>query len=442
MKAFTLGREQGLQGKFLDAIAFYKRAIELDSNFAVAYSNLGIAYSNLGEENLVAEYTRKAFELRDRVSEREKFSISSRYYDAVSGELDKASEVLEVWKRSYPRDPVPRNNLGLTYERLGDFERAAEEYRADISLDPQPDVSYQNLVRALLYIDRRDEAKAISQELIAKKIDHIYLHFWLYELAFSERDAGGMQREAEWAAGKPNEYGMLWGQSAAALSEGKLESASELVHRANDLALRQNLKGWAAYATGWLTARAALAGKCRSMPIEMATEAVRPSPWLIGGATLAVAFCGSATQANSLIEDERKRFPTDTLVNAIDLPTARAAVEINRGSPTRAIELLQSATPYERRYPIAIYMRGLAYLRAHKGQEAATEFQKIAGPRGAFPSWPEHVLAYLGMARAYALLGNIVKSRKAYEDFLALSKDADLDIPVLKQAKAEYAKLK
>jgi len=292
-------------------------------------------------------------------------------------------------------------------------------------------------------MDRREEAKALSQEVIAKKMDYINLHVWLYQLAFSQGDAAGMQREVEWAAGKPDEFSMVWEQSAAALSEGRLERARQLVRRANDLARRRKLKGWGASATAWLAGRAALVGKCRGMPGEMATAATaRPSPWLIGGTTLAVAFCGGASQANALIEDVRKRFPMDTVLNAIELATARAAVELNRGSPTRAIELLQSATPYERSRPLAIYVRGLAYLKAQKGEEAAAEFQKIAGPRGAFPTWPEHALAYLGLARAYALLGDIAKSRRAYEDFLGLWKEADPDIPILQQAKAEYAKLK
>ena len=173
---------------------------------------------------------------------------------------------------------------------------------------------------------------------------------------------------------------------------------------ASDLALRRNLKEWDASANAWLGARAALVAKCGGIPGEPQAERVsRVQYWLAGGDPLAAAFCSSASRANVLIDDVHKRFPLDTLLNAVELPTARAAVELNRGNPTRAIELLQSATPYERRYPIAIYVRGLAYLKLQKGEEAAVEFQKIAGARGAFPTYPEHTLAQLGLARAYAL---------------------------------------
>ena len=442
LKAYTLAREFLMQGKNFEAIPLFKRAIEIDPNFAMAYQGLSIACANLGANDLVATYTAKAFELRGHTSEREKFSISSNYYGDVTGEQDKAIEVLEVWKQTYPREFTARNNLGLTYELLGDFEKAADEYRASISLTAQPAVSYQNLVRVLLYMNRYDEVKARSQVVIAKKIDFINLHIWLYDLAFAETDPAGMQREVKWAAGQPDEYWMIWAQSAAELSQGRLERARELVRQASDLAQRQNLNRWATSATAWLTARAALMAKCGGVPREHpAAGAARGLYWFAGGATLAAGLCDSASQASVLIDNVPKRFPLDTLLNAVEVPTARAAVELNRGSPTRAIELLDSATPYERRYPVAIYVRGLAYLRARKGQEAAAEFQKIAGPRGAFPSWPEHALAHLGLARAYALLDDTAKSRKAYEDFLTLWKDADPDIPILKEAKAEYTKL-
>jgi serine/threonine protein kinase/tetratricopeptide (TPR) repeat protein len=442
LKAYALARELVMQGKNLEAIPLFKRAIELDPDFATAYQALSIVYSNLGANELGAVYGTKAYELRGRTSEREKFSISSRYYASVTGEQGKAAEVLEVWKQTYPRDFTPRNNLGLTHELLGDFEKAADEYRAAISLSAQPAVSYQNLVRVLLYMNRLDEAKVLSREVIAKKMDFTNLHLWLYELAFVERDEAEMQRQVEWSAGKPDEYWIVWEQSAAALSEGRLQSARELVRHASDLAQRRDLKGWAASATAWLAGRAALMGECRSIPGEKSTAgAARGYYWLFGGEALATAFCDSVSQATVLIDGARKQFPEDTLLNAVELSTARAAVELNRGSPARAIELLQSTTLYERRYPVTSYVRGLAYLKLKKGGQAVAEFQKISGAQGAFPTYPEHALADLGLARAYSLQGDTAKARAAYQDFLTLWKDADPEIPILKQAKAEYARL-
>jgi tetratricopeptide (TPR) repeat protein len=259
LKAYTLGREQVMRMDSLDAIPFFKRAIELDPNFASAYSGLGTTYANLLDNELAEEYTKKAFELRERASEREKLHIASRYYDEVTGELDRSLEVLEVWKQTYPRDYVPVNNIAYTYERMGELEKAAEGYRAVIALNPQPPaIPYQNLGRTLLWLDRREEAKSVMEEALGKNLGTINLHLWLYELAFEQKDAGAMERQVEWAAGRPEEYLMLVWRSSAALFEGKLQSARELVQRANELATRQKLKSRAAGVTASFAMQTAL----------------------------------------------------------------------------------------------------------------------------------------------------------------------------------------
>jgi tetratricopeptide (TPR) repeat protein len=443
LKAFTLARGQHQSGDFAGSIPLFKRAIELDPNFAGAYLNLGTAYFNLGKQDPAAEYTKKAFELRDRVSEREKLFISSRYFDTVTGELDKSIETLEVLKRTYPRDHPAVNNLGYAYERMGELEKAAEEYRAAIALNPQTPIVVQNLGRVLFDLGRVEEAKAVLEEAIAKKLDYGNTHFWLYEIAFAQGDSAAMQRQVEWAAGKPDEVGMIRMQASVALFEGRLARARELTRRANQLAASNNTKGEIAAGAAILAEQAALFGKCQ--PVQEAISALKNAP-PDRDATLmlsiALALCGQTDQAEALVEDLAKRFPTDLVLNAAELPAARAAIELNRGNPDKALELLRIAGSLERIKPLVTYIRGLAFLRAGKALEAATEFQKISGPRGGDPLNPVRSLAYLGLARAYALAGDAAKIRAAYEDVLARWKDADPDVPAVKQAKAAYAKLK
>lgn len=348
----------------------------------------------------------------------------------------------QVWKRSYPRDSVPRNNLGFAYELMGDLEKAAEEYRAAIPLNPLPGLHYQNLARVLLYMDRREEAKAVFDEAIAKKSESTNLHLWLYEFAFERGDAAAMQHEVEWAAGEPDEARMLWEQSAAALFEGKLASAEELMRRANQLAASHNMKGEVAFGTAFLAAQAALFGKCTQA--SEALPAVKNAPGRDATLMLsaALAICGQNAQAKVLVEEQARRSPTDILLNNVELPLVRALIELNDGNPLRALELLHTTAPYEQAKPRINYVRGMAYLRAGQAAEAASEFQKIAGARGAEPTWPGRALAHLWLARAYALIGDTAKSRKAYEDFFALWKDADADLPLLIDAKKEYQRLK
>jgi eukaryotic-like serine/threonine-protein kinase len=442
LKAAAMGKQQAERAKYLEAIPFLKRAIELDPTFAIAYVNLGVTYWDVGEQKPAIEYAKKAFELRERVSEREKLAIASHYYLIVTGELDKRIETLEVLTRTYPRDMPSHGNLGFTYEQAGQLEKAAEEYRQAILLNPNASIPYHNLGRVVLYLNRREEAKKIFREAIAKQIDDVNVHAGLYEIALIERDTGEMRRQVEWATGKPDEDGMVQEQVMAALFEGKLASSRKLLRRVNELAARKNLKGEMAEATAWTARGAALCGDCRGVREQLASEALAGSDgWTKGMAAQALAICGHAGPAQSLIDEAHKRFPSDTLINAVGLPTARAALEIHRGNPQRAVELLGSADPYERSYPLSMYLRGIAYLQARKGAEATAEFQKVAGPSGTEPTSPEHVLAYVGLARAYALQGETAKARAAYQDFFTLWKDADPDIPILMQAKAEYAKL-
>jgi tetratricopeptide (TPR) repeat protein len=441
-RAYTLGREQASRGDYGGSIPFFKRAIELDSNFASAYANLGVAYMFIGRGDLVTEYTRKAFALRERVSEREKFHISSRYYDSVTGELDKSIETMEVWRQTYPHDNVPANNLGFEYERMGELEKAAAEYRDAIALDPQPAIPYQNLGRVLLSLNHPAEAKAVLEEAVAKNQDFINTHLWLFEVAFEQGDAAAMQRQVDWAAGKPDESGMLEEQAMVAVFEGKFARAGELIRQANQLVARNNSEGEAAANQAYLTEHEALFGECRPTHEAQPPPTDEPDRDTRLMLATALAACGQTRQATAQVEDLAKRSPTDLVLNAADLPAVRAWIELNSGNPDRALGLLRIAGHFERVRPDITYLRGLTFLRLGKGAEAEAEFLKVSGPRGYDPLDPVHSLSYLGLARAYALAGETADARKAYEDVLAVWKDADPDVPVLRAAKAEYASLK
>jgi len=357
---------------------------------------------------------------------------------------------MEVLRRTYPRDPFPVNNLGYAYERTGELEKATQEYREAVALNPQSAIPYQNLARTLLYLDRRKDAKAVMEEALAKHLDTMNLHLWLYELAVEEGDKAGMEREVRWAVDKPEEFWMAMEQGSAALFEGKLQSSRELARRANELAVREKLKSQVAGVAAFFAMQTALLGDCRL---------TRQAETMLSGAPrrdtilpVALAFCGRLSEAQALVERVSRRWPADSQLNAADLPLARAAIELQLGNPARAVESLHSVGSYERYRPDITYVRGLGYLRAGKGVEAAAEFQKIAGARGADPLWPGRALAYVELARAYVLEATSeqgadadaarAKARNAYQDFLTLWKDADPDIPILKQAKAEYKKLK
>jgi len=403
---------------------------------------LGVVYFNLGELDLAAESTKKAFELRDRVSEREKLTIFSRYYDSVTGELDKQIDTLEVLKRTYPRDSSPVNNLGFAYERMGELEKAADEYRAAVALSPRAAISIQNLGRVLFALGRAEEAKAVLEESVTKKLDFINTHLWLYEIAFAQGDQAAMQRQVQWAIDNGQESEMVFKQVAGALFEGKLARARELIRQAGRPAAPDNAEGNLAFLTAFLAEQTAFFGECR--PAGEATPGVKKAPDrdMTIMLSLALASCGQTGQAEALADDLAKGYPTNLVLQAAQLPAARAAIELNRGNPDKALELLRIAGSLERRLPEITYIRGLAFLRQGQGLEAAAEFQKIMGPHGSNPLNPVRSLAGLGLARARALAGDVAGSRTAYEAVLARWKDADPDVPAVEQAKAEYARLK
>ena len=453
LKAYSLGRKAEYQRGPSADIPFFKRAIELDPNFAVAYSALGIAYSNLGEPGLANENLQRAYELRDRVSEREELRISASYHSYFDGDLVKGSEIYELWAQAYPRDGVPRGNLGAINAYMGQYEKALSQTLEHLRLDPDDAMGYSNLVVVYAALNRFDEAKAAYQEAMARKLEDLGLHGNLYGIAFAQEDAAEMERQIAWAAGRPGAEDVLL--SFASDTEafyGRLSKARALSLRAIDSAQRSDQKETAA---GWQM-NAALreaefgntsqARKATSSALAMAST--RDVQIL---AAMALARAGALVKAQEIAEDLAKRFPHDTLIVSYWLPTINAAIEINRRNPSKAIEILQLTAPYELGEPYPsfqvggylypVFVRAQSYLLSHRGGEAATEFQRILDHRSIVMNCPLGALARLGLARAYTLQGQIAKSRSSYQDFFTLWKDADPDIPILKQAKAEYAKL-
>jgi serine/threonine protein kinase len=453
LKAYSLGRKTQYQRGNSAAMPLFKRAIELDPNFAVAYAALGIAYSNLGETGSANENLQRAYELRNRVSEREKLRISASYLSYFEGDLVKGSEIYELWAQAYPRDGVPPGNLGANYLYMGQYEKALSQTLEHLRLDPDDVLGYGNLIVAYADLNRLDEAKVVYQEAMARKLEDLGLHGNLYGIAFLQEDVAEMERQVAWAAGKPGAEDVLL--SFASDTEafyGRLSKARALSLRAIDSARRSDQKETAA---GWQMnaalreaefGNASQARKATSSALALAsTRDVQIF------AALALARAGTLVEAQRMAEDLAKRFPRDTLISGYWLPAINAAIEIHRLNPSKAIEVLQAAVPYELGEPYPsfqgggslypVYLRAQSYLLLRRGDEAGAEFQKILDHHSIVKNCPVGALARLGLARAYALQGQTAKSRSSYQDFFNLWKDADPDVPILKQAKAEFAKL-
>jgi len=445
LKAFSLGEAERSKGSELAAIPFYKHAIELDPNFAVAYARLGQSYANTGQSGLAAENTKLAFERRERASELEKLYISTHYYDNVTGELDKAIEAYQLWKRTYPRDSIPPNNLGVAYNTMGKFDQGLEEAQETMRLDPNSAFSYALLGSSYLGLNRLAEAKAVRLKQVELNLDALDNHQDLYVLAFLEGDTAGMQREAEFAKGKPDEFVMLEAVAEAAAFSGKLGKAREAYHQAIESAQRGRFEESAAGIAARQGRTEAMFGNLpQAREAAQAAIAMNRNRFTLFFSGMAQSMVGDVRQATATADELSKRFPTDTWVNSVWIPSIRGQIEINRGNPGKAIEMLRPASPYEfglfpRMFPT--YIRGQAYLQAKQGKEAAAEFQKVLDHRGSCQTAPHCALSQLQLARARVLSGDAAGARTAYQDFFAIWKDADPDIPILKEAKAEYAKL-
>ena len=451
LQAYSRGLKLLNGGDDPGSIPFFKRAISEDSSFAMANASLGVAYNELLQTKLSAEAINRAYELRDRVSAREKFYIESVYYQYATGDLEKARQVNQLWSQEYPRDDAPVRNLMIIFGGLGQYEQALTDAIATRRLSPDGG-SYANLVATYATLNRPEEGRATADEAQKKNLDSPYLRIWLYWNDFLQKDTAAMSQQVDWAAGKPGvEDVFLAFEADRSACGGKLVQSRELNNRAVASAEHADESEVAAFDEAKAALREAFLGNAseakQHAAAAMKISTARDVEYVAG---LALAIAGDTARAQTLAEDLAKRFPEDTWAKFEYVPTIRGQIALTKKDPAKAIEALKAATQYEfaavgagwepvNLYPA--YVRGQSYLAEHKGAEAAAEFQKIFEYRGVVGTDALSSLWHLGLARAYAVSGDTAKSRAAYQDFFELWKDADPDIPVLKQAKAEYAKL-
>jgi len=451
LKVYSIARRTlNAKGNNVAALPYYQRALELDPNFAIAYVGLAVAYGSLGEITRASENATKAFALRERVSERERYRISAFYYTFSTGELDKANQSYELWKQSYPHDSVAPLNLGNAYIIFGQWEKALAETEESLRLEPTNAIASGNLASTQLALDRTEDARRTLEQALAHKLDTWQLRLGLYDTAFLRGDQDTMQRELAWAAGRSGEedWLLLSAQSDTEAYFGRLAKAREFSQRAVDSARRADARETAALWQASAALREAEFGNTAAARQEaLAALALVPGRDVRSLAALALARAHETALAQKLADSLDKDFPQHTIVQGYWLPSIRAAIELNTRNGARAVEMLRTAAPYElgQSQPFVVgtmcpvYLRGQAYLQARQGKEAAAEFQKIIDHRGIVLNFPLGAMARLGLARAYALDGDRAKARVAYDDFLNLWKAADSNIPLLQQARAEYA---
>ncbi len=452
LQAFSLGARATEANDDPAAIAFFQRAVSLDPNFAMAYMLMGVNYSNLGDNVRAAEITRQAYELRGQTSELEKLYISAVFEDLVTGNLETALRAFELMAETYPRVYYPHVYLTVIYGQLGQYEKALKAAQDTVRLNSGDPLTYGNLMNSYVNLNRLDEARATAQEARANKQEGPSLHQVLYQIDFLQHDVAGMEREAaELKAKKGWENEMFDLQSDTAAYGGQFAKARELSRRAVDSAQRGDEKEAAAGYNAEAAAWEALVGN-----LAFAKQQAQAALALLNGrdvegiSAIALALSGDSGQASRLASDLTKRFPEDTSVQSQYLPTIHAAIALRSGDTDKAVQALAATAPYElgqgtNIFAFAlygVYLRGEVYLTAKQGAPAEAEFQKIIGHPGMVLNEPIGALAHLGLGRAYALAGDSAKAKTAYQDFFALWKNADPDIPILKQAKAEYAKLK
>jgi DNA-binding winged helix-turn-helix (wHTH) protein len=459
LKAYSMGKKV-LNSGVAAAIPYFLRATEIDPQFAMAYAWLGRAYSDSEQQGSAREVTTKAWQLRDRASDQERFFIFFSYQRLVLKNLEKARQTLEVWARTYPRDIEAYSFLGgSTSTSLGKFEEAGEESQKALELDPDAAYDYMNLGLSYLFRNRLPVAEMTLRRAADRRLDIPEILAERFSLAFLKDEKTEMQRLAALAQEKygAGEWIQDWmsDQEGSVLAySGRLQEARAKSRRAVDIARQAGRHASASQHQAGAAVREALFGNAhearRNAAAVLEFSGTQDAEY---GAALALALAGDSARSQKLADDMDRRCPEDTIVQLSYLPVLRAMIALNRGKPSQAIELLQAAVPYELGYLgtdtigfagslYPIYTRGEAYLAAKRGAEAAAEFQKILDHRGIVATDPVGALAHLQSGRAFVLSGDKAKAKTAYQDFLTLWKDADADIPIYQQAKAEYAKLR
>jgi DNA-binding winged helix-turn-helix (wHTH) protein/tetratricopeptide (TPR) repeat protein len=450
LQAYTLGDQKVNNSDCPAAVPLLQRAISLDTNFAMAYAKLATCYNDLGQSTPAIENVRKAHQLLDRVSAREKFAIAADYEDVATGNLDAARKNNELWAQTYPRDITPLTSLSDEYLLVGDYEKALAAFQNALKLDPGNGRLYGGLGFAYLALNRLDEAKATAEGVKARHADSPVTNLILYEVEFLRHDAAGMERNKDALMGKARwEDQILDLEAVTAAYAGRFAKARELTRRAVESAERAEEKEAAATYMAEAAVREAEVGNL-AFAKQQSQAALARSTGRDVEAVCAVALtlAGDSALGIRLADDLAARFPENTIVQFDYLPAIHAAADLWRGNSAKALVALAPTAPYELNtygsadfslYPV--YLRGEVYLAAHQGAAAAAEFQKIIDHPGVVVNEPIGALAILGRGRAYALSGDMANAQAAYRDFLALWRDADPDIPIYKLAKAEYAKL-
>jgi eukaryotic-like serine/threonine-protein kinase len=435
LKDYTTGMEIMNPGHYMSAIPLFERAIAIDPHFTMAYYLLGIAYEQAGDMKRSGEYARKAFSLADRVSEEERIDITAYYYRAT-GDLDKQIDAWQLAARSNPRKWGSYNQLSVIYIDMGRFEEALQQAEMSEQLQPDAEPPYRRELDAFLCLGQYAQAHLVAGRVRQMKIDGPRIHQRFLELGYLEDDQAAIAREKQWFAGRPDEYLSIGLEAANLHAHGQRRAAHTRYRQAADLARRLGLGPVADEIDDADARAAALSGDC-----SIAHRLGRPA--------MALALCGETARAEKLAAEMTQAFPEGTIWNAVQRPQINALLALKRNDAQESVETMAPALPFERAYPGAPYVRGLAYLELHKGSEAVTEFRKITDHRGAswaatwvHPDWGQYYsLAYLGLARGYAIAGDTAQARKAYEQLFAWWKDGDKDAPALLQAKAEYARL-
>jgi eukaryotic-like serine/threonine-protein kinase len=448
LQAFSLGEAEHLKTNDAASIPHLKRAIELDPNFAAAYAVLGVDYFNLAQPENGIPALKKAYELRDRTSEREKFYILGHYYDEVTLDPEKALALYAEWRQTYPRDHVPYENGALTYTAIGQPEKALELSLQGTRLDPNDRYAWTNTADAYLALDRYEEARAICDQSLAQKMDAIGFHLILTDLAFIRGDAAAYNREFDHAIGTPDEALMLYFRATAAGSLGKVKLAHPIWEQARASASKAGANDFAAIMFELEASDDVLHGYTAEAKAKVARGLqMSKDSDARGLAANVLAMLGEAQGSAALVADLRRDFPDNRYLQLVAIPIAQAQIALQKGQGADAVAALEPARPYELGTGphgvayAANYIRGQAYLKLKDGSKAAAEFQRILDHRGVSPLDSQYPLARLNLARAYVIEGDKTKARTAYQDFFAVWKDADPDVPVLREAHAEYDKI-
>jgi serine/threonine protein kinase/tetratricopeptide (TPR) repeat protein len=446
LKAYAMGNEERNKGKVRESLAFYQRAVELDPNFAMAYARIAVFYGNQNQFESAKEYVQKAYELRDRVSEREKLYITEKYYNYVTGEIDKAIETQQTWSKLYPTDFTPHNNLALNYLYVGRYDEALQEALEAVRLSPNNISARENLIGSFLGLERIDEAEQASNELLKTNPDYPGGHYNSFVFAFMRGDQARMKQEQDWAHGKLDEAELLSNLAWTETFSGKFTKAEELSRQSTEMFISQGAKENAANSLITLSQMQALVGKCdvAKENVQRALAIFRGRMSMSGGATT-LGACGDVSKSQTLLDEVVKEYPKDLPVTMISAPLIKALIEKDRGNLDQAFQYLESL----RRYDLGIiaglantYARGLVLLEQKKAGEATVEFKKIQEHRAIVMFSPVHALSQLQLARAAAVNGDVTSSKKYYQDFFAAWRDADQELPVVVEAKKEYERMK